>query len=283
MIYDAYNSNAVFFLAAAKKSGYTLISASTPSALWDSDATEIILCDIDPKVIGGSILYHPDIGIYLEKNISLIVSIVSYPYISWDRKNVALDYLMSQVYNKKMRQNAEYLASGYWHKNELASRYARALQSAMVKALNTNWTIYEAVYQAVINELASQRTSVLVEEYYELYDQVQEVTNRAISRFQTNSLVRIPKRRVAFAYLDTISDYLDINAIRSFCLKHYPYLSIIQYKLGAKNVTWLLSNKKLNLRQFFQLPLGNTYEAIINAPHKETLQYLRGVVSELKD
>lgn len=282
IIYNAYNYGTVFFLAAAKQAGYQPVSASTPSALWASNAEEIILCNVNPKLIPVSIQYHPDISLYLREKINLITDTIFYPFTEWDQKNLTLNQLMNRVYNESMRKNDRDIESGNWQRNEEAARYARALKAAMVKGMNTNWEIYEVIFQEAINEIANNQTSGLIESFYELYDRVQETTDRAIARLELNTLIHIPKRKIAFGYLDNVSDYLDFSRLRRACLDRYPYLAIIQYRQGGKDLTWLISNKKLEVCQFFRLPQRRKYETIIIAPHKDVLQHLQNVIAELQ-
>jgi len=282
IIYNPYNVSSIFFLAAAKNAGYTLVSTTTPSALWASGAKEIILCNIDPKSITSSIQYHPDIEIYLSEKINLISHIIFFPFDNWEKDNTDIDELMTKIYTKSMRKKDGDMASDNWQTNLEVSRYVKALKTAMIKGLNSNLAIYEAIYEEVITEIASERTSPLVESFYELYHRAQKITNKAIKSLKINFLIRIPGRKIGFTYLDNISEYLDFSRLREAFLEKSPYLTVIQYKDGGEDFTWLLSNNKLEVCQFFRLPKAKKFETIIKAPHKKVLRHLQQVIAELQ-
>lgn len=281
IIYNAFDYSAVFFLAAAKKAGYLPLSACSPSKLWANGAEEIILCNINPTKITSSVQYHPDVELYLIDKIRIISGLLFSPFTEWDKRKSSLNELMAH-YTPSMRQNDQDIRSKNWNHNEEAQRYAKALKAAMVKGSNSSWDEYESVLQAAINEIADGCPSPLVGNFYFHYARVMQTTENAIARLEVNTLLKIPKRQIAFAYLDNISDYLDFSHLRRYCLKTYPYLSIIQYRQYGQEYTWFMSNKKLEVCQFFRLPPGNKYEALISAPHKTVLHHLQEVIAELK-
>ena len=281
IIYNAFDYSAVFFLAAAKKAGYIPLSACSPSKLWASESENIILCNINPTKIAFSIQYHPDVELYLIEKIKMIKALFFPPFTEWDKKKSYLNELMA-YYTPTMRKNDQDIRSGNWDHNDQAERYAKALKTAMVKGSNNSWDEYESVLQAAITEIANGQTSQLVNNFYYNYTRVAKASQNAIMRFKTNKILKIPQRQIAFAYLDNVSDYLDFSYLRRHCLKTYPYLSIIQYRQYGKEYTWLISNKKLEVCQFFKLPPGNKYEALIEASHQAVLNHLQEVIAELK-
>jgi hypothetical protein len=281
IIYNTFSYDCVFLLAAAKKAGYLPISASSPSSLWNSDVEEIILCNIEPDKISSSPQYHPDIEIYLKGKIKFISGFLFTPFREWDKKNLRLNRIMS-FYTAQMRKNDDDMRSGEWQYNEEVIMYARALKTAMVIGLNTDWSIYESLMHKVVLEISGQIPSSLIEVYSEVYDRVLETTKKAIGKLEVNSLVQMPKRKIAFAYLDNVSDYLDFLDLRQACLDKYPYLSVIQYRSYGQEYTWLISNEMLDVSQFFKLESNNKYEALILAPHKAVLRHLNEVIAELR-
>lgn len=280
IIFNALDYGAIFLLAAAKRAGYTPLSASSPSRLWDNGAKEIILLNIDPKRLGSSVQYHPDLGIYLKTKIGYIQGFIFFPYDYWDKNNPGINLIM-EYYTSEMREIAlKIYNEKEWKKDEKASRYGQALRAALIKGSNDSWYEYEEVLYDAIDEIRTGQNRILIDHFVDRYEKMRIVTQSAINKIELNTKIKIPKSDVAYVYLDNISNFLDLSALRKHCLAKHPFLTVIQYRQHGKEKTWLLSNKKLAVNEFFQLG-GDKYEILLDDINQEVLKYLQKIIAEI--
>jgi uncharacterized pyridoxamine 5'-phosphate oxidase family protein len=290
MIFNPKNYSGLLLAAAALKADYQLISSFRPSLFLESNATEIVLLNIDPKNITDFTQCHADLSLYLKNKIQAIKAFIFSPLIEKDVLNLKLDDIIYFHYliSKKLGLTDEDLYNWEFSQNSLARYYARALHAARVKSRDANLDEYESLWIEILNDLDERfhgkkvSQNYLIESYVHHYERVKEVTKQAFKKIKLDETIKFPYRHVAFAYIDNISQYLDLAQLRKLCLETYPYLCIIQYRENDQELTWFLSNKKLQVSQFFELPKSNhDYEALINFPHNKMLEHIKRVIIEI--
>lgn len=290
MIFNPKNYSGLLLAAAAHKANYQLISSFRPSLFLESNATEIVLLNIDPKNITDFTQCHADLPLYLQNNIQAIKAFIFSPLIEQDVLNLKLDDIIYFHYliSKKFGLTDNDLYDWELSQNSLARYYACALHTARVKSRDANLDEYESLWIEILNDLDERfhgkkiSQNYLIESYVHHYERVKEVTKQAFKKIKLDETIKFPYRHVAFAYIDNISQYLDLAQLRKLCLETYPYLCIIQYRENDQELTWFLSNKKLQVSQFFELPKSNhDYEALINFPHNKMLEHIKRVIIEI--
>jgi len=290
MIFNPKNYSGLILATAALKAGYTLVSSFRPLLFWDCDATEIILLNINPQTTTCDDQCHSDLSLFLNNHVKDIKATIFSPFTEKDALHQDIDDIIYYHYliSKKLRLTDHDLHNWEVSQNALTLYYVRALHAALIKGNHYNLDEYESLWTEIINDLDARfrgkkvSSNYLIESFNNNYQRVKDSTTQAFKKIKVNETIKIPYRNVAFAYLDNISQYLDLAKLKKLCLDAHPYLCIIQYRQNGQELTWFLSKQKLQVDQFFELlKSDNHYEVLINFPHNQMIEHIKRVITEI--
>jgi hypothetical protein len=292
--------NIVFVLAAALQAGYKILPALSMETLWDSDADEIILLDIHMD----NNFHFPDLDIYLEFKNGTIKSTLYTEELYADfiqEKNLdklkfwppeqnhsgaleIIGHLLAN--NRQMIKDAIAMADeNLWLENKTASRYGKALYAAGNKAKNMeDYHIYtEAIIAAAVEISTAPKRSLAVEEILNGFARGRDSLAAALEKLSAKAPFEIPgkKGKIGFAYIDTITPWLDIDRLRNEALNRFPYMAVIQYRQNNEDLTWIGSTE-INISGIFSTPLGSGYNKnriTLIGPANEMIDIIRRVIT----
>jgi hypothetical protein len=275
VIFNPSDYRTLFLLAAIIKAGYTPTYAHNLGPLWEVE--EIILLNINPNEKLEKLGLHPDLDLLLYRKSKDIKAWLNFPG-ELDANNPSVQNILRH-FSPQMEIDSFVLGDETkWPKKPAVARYGQALHTAKVISSNKNhMTEYRELLVSAAYSLATGNANITIDSFQVQYQRVLDTTEYCFERISTKeSFINLPGKEIAFGYLDTASNYLDMAALRKQCLRHYPFLTIIQYRQHGKEYNWFLSKKQLNIKIVFQLiSTENNYEMLIECPHGKMREHLQ--------
>lgn len=187
---------------------------------------------------------------------------------------------------KSWRQNRSLMAlaremrdSKTWNYAHKAARLSKALTVSRI--INTPQD-HIRMMMMVIAELNSEDSSLALDRLSAEYNEITRITTKILEKIKVqDSPFSLPGQAVAYAYLDNLSGYADIENIRKEALKKFPFLVILQFKKNGRGYTWIGSSK-VNVRKIFDIQEpGSSNEILYAGDIKLTTKLLRQKIAEL--
>lgn len=249
--------------------------------IWDNGNKQIILLDIypnDPR--------YPDLDTYLKMQATKIKFVVGLHDIY--RKNVSQDAgaleLLRYITPQTLIDANNMKDYNRVNQDKIAVRYGQSLKAARVKATNDeDEYIYQQAVVDAAYEIYTKKKNYEIDTLVEAYKKMLNVTLAAKQKVETrDSPFTIPKREVAFGYLDHISPWLDLEKLKKDSLILFPYLVVIQYKYDGEDYTWIGSDQLINVRHFINLAgTGPNHQILLKGSHKQVTQHIRQAIAEI--
>jgi len=281
VIFNPGDSSIIFALAACLQTGYKIIPASSMAEIWDNGNRQIVLLDIypnDPR--------YQDLDMYLKlqaPKIKFVIGLHDVYHKNANHDDGVLE-LLRHVTPQMLIDANNMKDFNRTNQDKIAVRYGQSLKAARVKATNDEdeyfyqQTIVDAAY-----EIFTKKKNYDIDTLVEAYKKMLNVTLAAKQKIETkDSPFSIPKREVAFGYLDHISPWLDLEKLKKDSLLLFPYLCVIQYKNNGEDYTWIGSDGLLNVRHFINLDgVGPSHQVLLRGSHKQTTQHIRQAIAEI--
>lgn len=268
----------LFLLEASIRAGYKPIYGYNFQEIWEAD--EIILLNIDPKKELEKQGIHPDLAICLKFKLINFQAWLDFPG-DLDKNNLSVQNILRYFSPQMEIDSLDLKNSNRWIEKPNLSRYAKALHAAQVISNNKDdVTEYAELLISIAQSLIEQKNHVNIDTFCMQHQRVLDATDHCFGKINTkHNVLKLPGREIAYAYLDQVSDYLDLASLRKKCLQNFPFLTIIQYRQLGKEYNWFISKKELNVQTVFQLPASdNNYEILIEYPHNLMHQHLKKVI-----
>ncbi|MCF7860501.1 hypothetical protein K9M09_02675 [Patescibacteria group bacterium] len=164
-----------------------------------------------------------------------------------------------------------------WEKNKLAERYGKALSAAKIFLENQKKRDnLLQLFENAATEILSGKENFEVTKFAESFVRCVKALNEASAKLSVNEKPFIVAgRKVAYAYLDNLSPWLDLEEFKKRSLNTYPFLTILQYREDNKEYTWMGSKGIININQIFDIKSNNPYRALIQGSYTHTIARLK--------
>jgi hypothetical protein len=273
-LYDPNEINAIFILATIKKIGFEIAPFNGAESLlkWILDDYSIVLI-MSNKAFKLSPVLLTYTRIFSYKICGLINPL--------NIKKTDPDPDIMLVL-KKLRKNGgivntkDIMVPEAWENNSMASRYGRSLQAAKIFLKNTNAEEeLVGVIKEAVNEINKKEQGYQISMYADNYDRCRSTLTESKERVKYKCPVKLGDKKIAYAYLDNISLWLDLEKLKNDLVVLHPFIVILQYKLKSANYTWVGSNNTdvgliFNIRN-----KKNPYSITLKGDHKKIINFLK--------
>ncbi|MBN2884906.1 hypothetical protein JXE04_03200 [Patescibacteria group bacterium] len=269
------NPNVVFIMAACKALGLEIKPLLKMSNLWDAwteyDEMVLISSRIDLSIF-------EDWFIFLDLAINSIPSSINPLEIQDDDSHVETQKVLNFMKETGFLKHAQDMQNPEkWKENRLAARYGKSLAVATTFFENQNnltglWQLFE---DAAIEILYGKENKEITT-FNHSESRCSDALENALKKVNFETLPLIANEKVAYAYLDNVSPWLNLRKFQKEVLRLNEVLFVLQYRKNNEELTWIGSNNKLNINKIFGIKNNeeSPYEALIKRSHKELLSYI---------
>lgn len=274
VLYDISEDNIIFALAACLREGYQITPIFSTADLWDH-GENLILLNILEHTSADIQLFRAMKKLHIKGEID--TRDLNNIYFKTTYQNHAeilkIVKFMNLPINLMTAQNLGDKAA--WTSDQYAGRYGPALKAARVKALNTNdQKFLQTTIFFIAKEIYTHQKDRDIDNLVDWYQKTKKTTAEAWKKIKINTtLFNFPD--IAFAYLDEISPWLDLEAIKKDALASFKVLTVLQYRQDKQEYTWIGSQLPAAQDIFFLKNKGDYFETTITAPHSEVIRNIQ--------